>query len=88
MKKKIIIDRWDFSPQEALIFAFSISKDIDINEWVISTKWFWSAIVKQNKDSVKLQLFRPLIEKERDYTEEIIEKIVNSFFDYKIWKLK
>lgn len=81
--KKIIIDRWDFSTQEALIFAFTISKDIENMDWIISTKWFWSAIVKQNKKSVKLRLFRPLTES-WDYTTKIIEKIVNTFYDYKI----
>lgn len=82
MKKKIIIDRWEFSAQEAMLFAFIITKDIDIQEWVISTKWFWSCIVKQNKESIKLQLFRPLTEdKTKDYITRLLELIINSFYD-------
>lgn len=79
--KKIIIDRWEFTAQEALIFAFSISSEIEKMEWVISTKWFWSAIVKQNKDSVKIKLYRPLIEN-WDYITKILEKITNTFFNF------
>lgn len=87
MKKKIIIDRWDFTAQEALIFAFTISTDIDTREWTISSNWYWSAIVKQNKDSVKLQLFRPLIEDpEKDYITRLLETICNTFYNFKIWK--
>jgi len=81
--KKIIIDRWQFSVQEALIFTFTISKDIEEMEWVVSTQWFWSAVVKQNKKSIKLKLYRPLTER-KDYITEIIEKIVNTFYNYKI----
>lgn len=81
--KRIIIDRWEFTPQEALIFAFTISKDIETMDWVVSTKWFWSVIVKQNNKSIKLKLYKPLTER-KDYITEIIEKIVNTFYKYKI----
>lgn len=77
--KKIIVNRWELSFKEALFLTFWLMSEIEKEnqDMVVSTKWFWSAMVKYNKESITVSVFPPLHnDKDR---EEYLWKLLNNF---------
>lgn len=69
------------SYKEALFFTFWIMKEIEATDkdCVISTKWFWSAIIKYNKSSISVKAFPSINESDN---KERLWKLLNNFL---IW---
>ncbi len=77
--KKIIINRGELSFKEALFLTFWLMSEIEkeTSDMVVSTKWFWSAMVKYNKESITVSVFPPL-HNDTD-RQKYLWKLLNNF---------